>query len=78
MKYMNVVRKYGRNVALALPAPLLLIGGNAMAAATDFSSITSGLDVSTCISAILAAALLVAGVVFAIWGAKKVAGFFGR
>lgn len=43
----------------------------------DFSNILSGLNSSTAITTIVAAAALIAAVGFAKWGAKKVAGFFG-
>lgn len=73
MKYRNAVMKYGA------PAfgSLALVGGNAMATGTDFSSILTGLDGSTAVTAILAAAVILALVGFAKWGAKKVGKFFG-
>lgn len=47
------------------------------AAATSYSSILSGLDTSTAITAIIGAGALLAGVGFAKWATKKVARFFG-
>jgi hypothetical protein len=54
------------SVSMALPS-----GG------TDYSSILIGLDTSTAITAIVGAGALLAGVGFARWATKKVAGFFG-
>jgi hypothetical protein len=57
-----------------------LVAGGAMAqtaAATSYSSILSGLDTSTAITAIVGAGVLLAGVGFAKWATKKVARFFG-
>ena len=57
-----------------------LVAGGAMAqtaAATSYSSILSGLDTSTAITAIVGAGALLAGVGFAKWATKKVARFFG-
>lgn len=57
-----------------------LVAGGAMAqtaAATSYSSILSGLDTSTAITAIIGAGALLAGVGFAKWATKKVARFFG-
>lgn len=42
-----------------------------------YSSILSGLDTSTAITAIIGAGTLLAGVGFAKWATKKVARFFG-
>lgn len=54
-----------------------LVGVPALADGTDFSSITSGLDTSTVVTAIVAAAALLALVGFAKWAAKKLGRFFG-
>ena len=57
-----------------------LLAGGAMAqtaTATSYSSILSGLDTSTAITAIIGAGALLAGVGFAKWATKKVARFFG-
>ena len=43
----------------------------------DFSGILNGLSTNTAVTAIVAAAALIAAVGFTRWGAKKVAGFFG-
>lgn len=43
----------------------------------DFSGILTGLDGDTAVTAIVAAAAIIATVGFAKWAAKKVAGFFG-
>ena len=75
MKYRNMLLKYGPMGS----AGLVAIGGTAMAqtSSTNFSSILSGLDGSTAVTAILAAAVILALVGFAKWGAKKVGKFFG-
>lgn len=44
---------------------------------TDFSAILAGLDGGTAVTAIVAAAAILAVVGFAKWGAKKVGKFFG-
>lgn len=49
----------------------------AMAAGDDYSSILTGLDTSTAVTAIIGAGALLAGVGFAKWATKKVARFFG-
>lgn len=70
----------GKLQVLAVVAlSLLLVGGNAAATPTgpDFSSILSGVDSSTAVTAILAGAVILALVGFAKWGAKKVGKFFG-
>ena len=58
-----------------------LVAGGAMAqtsgTATSYSSILSGLDTSTAITAIIGDGALLAGVGFAKWATKKVARFFG-
>ena len=76
MKYRNILVKYGPTASVGLAS----IGGLAMAqssSSTNFSSILSGLDASTAVTAILAAAVILALVGFAKWGAKKVGKFFG-
>ena len=75
MKYRNMLMKYGPTASVGFAA----IGGTAMAqsSSTNFSSILSGLDASTAVTAILAAAVILALVGFAKWGAKKVGKFFG-
>lgn len=55
----------------------LTAGGSIHAAGMDFSSITSGVDTSTIVTAIIAmgAVMMLPGV--AKWAAKKLATFFG-
>jgi hypothetical protein len=66
--------KLGVTTALA---SLAMVGGSAMAAGgTDFSGILDGVDGTTAVAAIVAAAAIIALVGFAKWGAKKVATFF--
>lgn len=43
----------------------------------DFSGILEGLSAGTAVTAVVAAAALIAMVGFAKWAAKKVASFFG-
>lgn len=43
----------------------------------DFSDILTGLSTTTAVTAVIAAAGLIALVGFAKWASKKVAGFFG-
>lgn len=70
-RYATVIGVSG--AALALPASKALAAGGS----TDFSSILAGVDGSTAVTAILAAAVILALVGFAKWGAKKVGKFFG-
>jgi hypothetical protein len=82
---LNLVKKVvaaGKTyVAPVLPAAAgfagVLVGTSANAAGTDFSSISSGIDASTIVTAIVAmgAIMILPGV--AKWGAKKLATFFG-
>lgn len=53
------------------------LASQAQAAATDFSSLTSAVDASTIVTAIVAmgAVMILPGV--AKWGVRKIAGFFG-
>ena len=55
------------------------MAGAAMAqsAGSDYSSILTGLDVSTAVTAVISAGALLAAVGFAKWATKKVARFFG-
>ncbi len=64
-----------KQTAPAVATAAALVAGNA--AAIDFSGILSGVDGSTAVTAIVAAAAILALVGFAKWGAKKVARFFG-
>ena len=73
------IKKYlPRAAAVAgVAASLVSMGASAQTAtATDFSSVLAGLSASTAITAILGAGVIVAGVGFARWGVRKVAGFF--
>jgi anaerobic C4-dicarboxylate transporter len=63
--------------ALALAIMAVMVGGQAGAVGADFSTILSGLDATTATTAVLAAAVILAAVGFAVWGAKKVGKFFG-
>lgn len=65
------VRRIGAGAVLVLSAT------GAHAAGLDFSSITSGVDVSTVATAIIAMGALMILPNVAKWGAKKLAGFFG-
>lgn len=72
--------KQGLRARYLAPAvgALAVVGGNAAAATgPDFSGILTGLDSGTAVTAIVAAAAILALVGFAKWGAKKVATFFG-
>ncbi|WP_369929343.1 hypothetical protein [Xanthomonas sp. NCPPB 2632] len=66
-------RKLGAAGAIAATA----VSGSAMAAGTDFSSVTSGVDNSTLITGLVAMAVVLVGAGFAKWGSKKIGGFFG-
>lgn len=71
----------GRLTAIApASAGLALVGGSALATeptGPDFSGILSGIDGGTAVTAIVAAAAILALVGFAKWGARKVGSFFG-
>lgn len=72
---MNISKRYLVAPALGAMAAapgLALAGGG-----TDFSGILSGVDGGTAVTAIVAAAAILAVVGFAAWGAKKVGRFFG-
>lgn len=71
-------KKNRYNIAAPVGAALATIGSSAMASGgTDFSGILTGLSGTTAVTAIVAAATILALVGFAKWGAKKVAKFFG-
>lgn len=72
MKYMNVARKFGRQIVAG--SALVLAAGSAMAAGPDYASLTTGLDWSTAITGILAIGALLIGVYAAIKGAKMIIG----
>jgi hypothetical protein len=62
-----------KNMFLFLLAVLLaMFGVNAFAAAPDFSSLTSAVDYSTAISAILLVAAGIAGVAIVVYGIKLI------
>jgi hypothetical protein len=65
-----------KTLVVSALAGAAVIGGNAMAT-TDYSSILTGLDSSTAVTAIIGAGVILAGVGFAKWATKKVARFFG-
>lgn len=71
-----MLRKWKGSLVAVAPA-MALVGSSAMATGTDFSSITSGLDGGTIVTAVIAAAAILALVGFAKWGAKKLGKFFG-
>lgn len=60
-------------VALALVASLFSLPSMAV---VDYTSLTGAIDVAGVTTAILAAAGLMIAVIVAVWGAKKVIGFF--
>lgn len=70
---MNKAKTLGGAVVLAGSS----MAGAAMAAGDDYSSILTGLDSSTAITAVIGAGVILAGVGFAKWATKKVARFFG-
>lgn len=61
---------------LALVASIPLLYAGASNAAVDYTTLTGAIDVDGVSTAILAAAALMVAVVVAIWGARKVIGFF--
>lgn len=65
-------------IAAALVAmAVVALPAAATTPAMDFSGILANLDGATAVTAIIAAAAILAVVGFAKWGAKKVASFFG-
>ena len=73
-------RLKGKMVAvLPIAGAMAAVSSGAMASGggTDFSGILDGLDGSTAVTAVVAAAAILATVGFAIWAAKKVGKFFG-
>jgi hypothetical protein len=72
-----MLRKLGVSLSLSLIAAMSFIAPAAFAVGPDFSSITTGLDASTVVTAVIAAAAILATVGFAKWGAKKLGRFFG-
>lgn len=74
MKVRNMLLKYGPR--LAAVGSVVAVPAFAQTT-TDYSSILTGLDSSTAITAIIGAGVILAGVGFAKWATKKVARFFG-
>lgn len=77
---MKMIRNALKRVPAVAVACSMLAAGVASAQTTtgnDYSSILSGLDTSTAITAVIGAGVLLAGVGFAKWATKKVARFFG-
>lgn len=75
-----MLKRYKGKLVAVLPAASLVVAGNALASGgggTDFSGILSGIDGATAVTAIVAAAAILALVGFAKWGSKKVGRFFG-
>lgn len=70
---MNKAKTLGVGAVIAAAA----MSGSAMALGPDFSTILTGLDNSTAITAVVAAGAILAGVGFAVWATRKVARFFG-
>lgn len=70
------MNKYVKSAAGAVGVAGSLLAGSAMAV-DDYSSILTGLDSSTAITAVIGAGVILAGVGFAKWATKKVARFFG-
>jgi hypothetical protein len=77
----NMIRNTLNRAKSLAPAAVIagsLVAGAASAqTATTYSSILTGLDTSTAITAVIGAGVLLAGVGFAKWATKKVARFFG-
>lgn len=66
-----------KGVAAAALVGMAAVGANAFAVGADFSTILTGLDPSTAVTAVVAAGVILASVGFAKWATKKVARFFG-
>ncbi|AVA32825.1 hypothetical protein ACUXAV_002853 [Cupriavidus metallidurans] len=64
-------------VASGSVAAMVATGAANAAGGPDFTTITSSVDASTAIAAIVAMGIVIAGPGFAKWATKKVAGFFG-
>jgi predicted phage tail protein len=66
-----------KKVLSAVVTASAVLASQAQAAGTDFSSLTSAVDASTIVTAIVAmgAVMILPGV--AKWGVRKIAGFFG-
>lgn len=66
------MKKY---IVVPAAAGMVALAGNA--SAQNFDGILAGLDGATAVTAIVAAAAILALVGFAAWGARKVGKFFG-
>ncbi|WP_442784009.1 hypothetical protein [Collimonas fungivorans] len=74
---LNLFKKAVAPLAAVVTGLFAVTSANAAGTGTDFSSIASGIDASTIVTAIVAmgAIMILPGV--AKWGAKKLATFFG-
>ena len=69
--------KYVRKLGYAVPVLSLGLMASRANAALDLTPLTTGMDATPIVAGVLAAAGVLALVVFAKFGAKKVVGFFG-
>ena len=72
----HIAPRLSRRVKLALVAGTSALYAGASSAAVDYSALTGAIDVDGVSTAIMTAAGLMVAVVVAIWGARKVIGFF--
>lgn len=71
--------RLSRRARLALVASLpVLVSLPAFATGPDFSTVTGAVDVSSVTTGILAMAVIMIGVGVAVWGSRKLIGFFSR
>lgn len=63
-----------KKISTALALLSSMVGGSAFAAAPDYTILTSGIDFSTTITAVMAIALSLVGLYLAIKGSKIVIG----
>lgn len=73
--------RLSRRARLALVSSLpitLAVSSLPAHAAADFSTVTGAVDVSSVETGILAMAVIMIGVGVAIWGSRKLIGFFSR
>lgn len=75
----SAAQDLGKKAIVPAAAALTVVPGMAMAGGggTDFSGILDGVSGTTAVTAVVGAAAILAIVGFAVWGAKKVAKFFG-
>lgn len=76
MRNFNLVRR-GKVLVSAALVSLGTVAGSAMAAGSDYTSITAGIDSTQIAAALVACGVILVGAGFAKWGTKKVGGFFG-